>query len=553
MFRSLQLKLLFLVAASLGIPLAVALFSLVRVYDATQELDRIGRMDFQAQETVSRATIRFKQQVQEWKDVLLRGHDPAALEKYWTNFTKKEKEVGDTVREARDAIAYDDLRQKLDEFLQAHRAAGERYRAGLDAFKSSGFDPKAGDKAVAGVDRPPTELLLAAELTARERGTIAVSRAVEGARQAYLAAIASVVVVVAIALILLWRYVRRGIVDPVREAARFAARISEGDLTGTIKSRSVDEIGQLASALERMNTQLLHLVQRVRDSAQSVAIASGQVATGTAALSQQTEEQASSLEETAASMEELSSTVTQNADSARKADLLARQASTTAGEGRDAVREVVETMGQINQDASRIAEFVTVINSIAFQTNILALNAAVEAARAGEQGRGFAVVAAEVRSLAQRSAEAAREIKSLIDLSAGKVRTGTLVVEQAGATIGKLVSGVGEVSGLMAAIAEASNEQARGVQQINRTVTEMDKVVQQNASAVQESASAAEAMRQQAEELVRAVSVFTLAASAPAPLREASPSLHAVQARAPRIATAAPRAAAAVAEEWREF
>ena len=509
--RSLQFKLLLLVLISLGLPLAVALFSLVRVYGATQELDRISRMDFRAQEAVSRATIRFKQQVQEWKDVLLRGADPAALDKYWGNFTAREKDTVDTVHEARDAIAYEDLRAKLDEFLAAHAAAGAGYRKGLEQFKASGFDPKAGDKAVAGVDRPPTELLIAAEKVARERGAAAVGAAVQRAHDAYVLALGSTIVVITGALVVLWFYIRRAIVEPVREAASFASRVAKGDLTGRIRSRSNDEVGQLQSALAAMNDSLVHLVQRVRDSAQSVASASSQVASGTATLSQQTEEQASSLEETAASMEELATTVTQNAQSAGEADQLAREASGAASAGGEEVRNVVATMAEIAEDSRRISEIVSVIDAIAFQTNILALNAAVEAARAGEQGRGFAVVASEVRVLAQRSAAAAKEIKELIDRSAGKVRNGGVVVERAGATIGKLVDNVGQVTTLMASIAEASAEQARGVQQVNRTVTEMDKVVQHNASAVQESATAAEQMRALADELVRAVSLFTLA------------------------------------------
>jgi methyl-accepting chemotaxis protein-1 (serine sensor receptor) len=564
--RSLQFKLLLLVVLSLGLPLAVVLVSLVRVYSATQELDRIGRSDFQAQETVARATIRFKQQVQEWKDVLLRGSDPAALDKYWTNFTTKEKEVADTVHAARDAIAYDDLRASLDQFLEAHRAAGERYRAGLDAFKAAGFDAKAGDKAVAGVDRPPTELLIAAENIARERGAAAVAHAVEQARNAYLSAIVSTVVVIAVALVLLWGYIRRAIVEPIREAARFASRVAQGDLTGTIRARSRDEVGELLGSLGTMNAALVDLVQRVRDSAQAVASASGQVAVGASSLSQQTEEQASSLEETAASMEELSTTVVQNAASAREADGLAREASLTARSGGDEVRDVVATMAQITQDSQRIADIVGVIDAIAFQTNILALNAAVEAARAGEQGRGFAVVASEVRSLAQRSADAAKEIKDLIDSSSSKVRGGSAVVERAGQTMEKLVAGVEQVTRIMGTIADASAEQARGVQQVNKTVTEMDKTVQHNASAVQESAAAAEQMRQQAEDLVKTVSLFTLeeakreidrirrepdAPAKPLPVKPLPVKHTPRRDTAPKASL--PVAATGAEEEWREF
>ena len=260
------------------------------------------------------------------------------------------------------------------------------------------------------------------------------------------------------------------------------------------------------------------------------------MAVGTTDLSQRTEEQASSLEETAASMEELSSTVKQNAENAHRADELSRGASKRAEQGGAEVVQMVVTMNEISTSASRIAEIISVIDAIAFQTNILALNAAVEAARAGEQGRGFAVVASEVRSLAQRSAQAAKEIKDLIADSVQKVDQGTHQVEQAGDTIQALVIDVQQVSGLMRSIAEASAEQSRGVQQVNKTVTEMDKVVQQNASAVQQSASAAEGMRQHAQALLKAVGAFRVSREAAlpgAPGRESGRSLAIAPARPP--------------------
>jgi methyl-accepting chemotaxis protein len=284
----------------------------------------------------------------------------------------------------------------------------------------------------------------------------------------------------------------------------------------------------------------------VRTAADSVASASSQVASGTTDLSQRTEEQASSLEETAASMEELASTVRQNADNARAADQLARDASKRAEQGGSEVVRVVVTMGEISDSAERIADIITVIDGIAFQTNILALNAAVEAARAGEQGRGFAVVASEVRALARRSAEAAAEIKVLIGDAVGKARDGSRLVEQAGDTIQALVIDVKQVSDLMGSIAEASAEQSRGVQQVNSTVTQMDKVVQQNASAVHQSASAAEGMRREAEALVEAVSVFRVA-RAPVAAPAAAPK------PAPREPARILAMAAGPVNDWEEF
>jgi len=302
----------------------------------------------------------------------------------------------------------------------------------------------------------------------------------------------------------------RLLVPRLLEARLAAERVAGGDLTGRIDSRSNDEAGQLLLAISRMNSGLAGVVTQVRSSADAVVSTASQVAAGTTDLSQRTEEQASSLEETAASMEELASTVNQNADNARQADDLAKSASKRAEQGGIEVGRAVATMNEVSQSAGRIADIISVIDGIAFQTNILALNAAVEAARAGEQGRGFAVVAAEVRSLAQRSAQAAREIKVLIHESVERSRNGTQLVEQAGVTMQALVHDVRRVSELMGSIAEASAEQSRGVQQVERTVTEMDRVVQQNAAAVQQAAVAAESMRGHAQQLYDAVATFRL-------------------------------------------
>ena len=507
---SLQFKVLVLVAGAMAVSLAVSIVSLAQVYGSIQELDRISREDFQSQAAILRATIAFKTQVQEWKNVLLRGGEPAALDRHWNAFLRQEKETMDAVSQARAGIRETAVLGKLEEFMTAHKEAGGRYRKGLEAFKASNFDAHAADSVVVGVDRAPTVTLGSAQKLAVDEGAKATAQAVTGAATGYRVAIVGTVAVMLAALVGLWLFVRKTVLSPVHEAMRFAERIEQGDLTAEIRSKSGDEIGQLVKSLSRMKDSLGTVVTQVRSSAEAVVAASGQVAAGTTDLSQRTEEQASSLEETAASMEELASTVRQNADNAKQADELARSASKRAEQGGAEVVKVVTTMGDISDSARRISDIISVIDSIAFQTNILALNAAVEAARAGEQGRGFAVVASEVRSLAQRSAQAAREIKELIGNSVEKVDAGTRLVEQAGDTIQALVIDVKRVSELMGSIAEASAEQSRGVQQVNKTVTEMDKVVQQNASAVQQSASAAEGMRQQAETLVRAVSAFRL-------------------------------------------
>jgi methyl-accepting chemotaxis protein len=359
----------------------------------------------------------------------------------------------------------------------------------------------------------------------------------------------------------------RLLVPRLLEARRAAERVAEGDLTGRITRQSDDEAGQLLRAIGKMNSGLAGVVTQVRASADAVVSTASQVAAGTSDLSQRTEEQASSLEETAASMEELASTVNQNADNARQADELARSVSRRAEQGGMEVGRAVATMNEVSQSAGRIADIISVIDGIAFQTNILALNAAVEAARAGEQGRGFAVVASEVRSLAQRSAQAAKEIKALIQESVERSRNGTALVEQAGQTIHTLVHDVKRVSELMGSIAEASAEQSRGVQQVNKTVTEMDRVVQQNAAAVQQAASAAESMRGHAHRLFEAVATFRLDQAAASAKQETSmenllDSLTPRAAaggrkvgRAPATRRLAPaKAALAIAgSEWEEF
>jgi methyl-accepting chemotaxis protein-1 (serine sensor receptor) len=517
---SLQFKVLVIVAAAMGVSLLISVGALTRLYGSLQELDRVAREDFDTQQGILRTEVNFKTQVQEWKNLLLRGKTSADFDRHWKAFEEQEKKTQTLARESLATAPDEEVRKLIEQFLDQHKRAAEGYRKGMEAFKAANFDDSVGDKAVAGIDRGPAQTLVAAEKTANELGAKRVADAVKGAETAYRVAIVIILLAMLAALVALWYFVRRAVLQPLDEAAAHAERIAQGDLSAEIRSRTNDEAGQLLRALGRMSGGLSEVVMKVRQSAESVVTASNQVAAGTTDLSQRTEEQASSLEETAASMEELASTVKQNADNARQADELARTASKRAEQGGTEVVRVVVTMNEISDSASKIADIISVIDGIAFQTNILALNAAVEAARAGEQGRGFAVVASEVRALAQRSAQAAKEIKDLIGESVQKVDTGTKLVEQAGETIQSLVIDVKQVSDLMRQIAEASAEQSRGVQQVNKTVTEMDKVVQQNASAVQESASAAEAMRQQAESLVRAVSIFRLSretgAAAPA-------------------------------------
>ena len=366
--------------------------------------------------------------------------------------------------------------------------------------------------------------------------------------------------------ILITRSLTRQLGGEPAYAAEVAGRIAAGNLGTDVQLRAGDETS-LLFAMKSMRDRLTRIVSEVRQGTDAIASSSAEIASGNLDLSSRTEQQASSLEETASSMEELTSTVKQNADNARQANVLAQTASTVAGQGGNVVAQVVQTMGSINDSSKKIVDIITVIDGIAFQTNILALNAAVEAARAGEQGRGFAVVAGEVRTLAQRSAAAAKEIKGLIGDSVDKVEIGTRLVDQAGSTMHEVVSSIQRVTDIMAEISAASQEQTSGIEQINQAISQMDNVTQQNASLVEEAAAASEALQNQAAKLAELVSVFQIDDRAPSPaLRtpvRAEPVMTALAAPAVKPAapivkpaparTPAKAPAAKSAEEWEEF
>ncbi|OEZ85710.1 methyl-accepting chemotaxis protein II [Janthinobacterium sp. HH106] len=369
---------------------------------------------------------------------------------------------------------------------------------------------------------------------------------------------------IAIALAIL---ISRSISRPIADAVKVAQRVAAGDLSVSIDARGNDGTGQLLRALKEMNDNLQGIVARVRHGTDAIAHGSREIASGNMDLSSRTEQQASSLEETASSMEELTSTVKQNGENARQANQMAQSASSVASKGGQVVAEVITTMDSINASSKKIVDIISVIDGIAFQTNILALNAAVEAARAGEQGRGFAVVATEVRNLAHRSASAAKEIKILIDDSVHQVSLGSTLVNQAGSTMEEIVNSVRRVTDIMAEITSASNEQEAGIEQINQAITEMDAVTQQNAALVEEAAAASEALQDQAGILAEAVSVFkldgtqALAPVAPASRPEPKPAPRPAAATAaqPRLVANAPAsrksaAPAMVAEgEWEQY
>ncbi|MGX4642441.1 methyl-accepting chemotaxis protein [Massilia sp. SYSU DXS3249] len=317
----------------------------------------------------------------------------------------------------------------------------------------------------------------------------------------------------------------RSITRPLARAVGLAQQVASGDLTADIRVTSKDEVGVLLSALKEMNGSLFATVAEVRSGTDTIVTASQQIAAGNLDLSSRTEQQAGSLEETASSMEELTGTVRQNADNARQANTLAQNASSIATRGGEVVSQVVQTMASINESSKKIADIIAVIDGIAFQTNILALNAAVEAARAGEQGRGFAVVASEVRNLAQRSAAAAKEIRTLISDSVEKVDVGGTLVQEAGKTMQEIVHGITRVTDIMSEIASASVEQTLGIEQVNSAITQMDAVTQQNAALVEEAAAAASSLEDQAASLAQLVSTFKLESDGVSGKRMAAPAL----------------------------
>jgi len=400
-------------------------------------------------------------------------------------------------------------------------AARDRYYVALGrsmAIAPGAATPEGHDKAVAdyeGESKASFDALFASVAHAVEFQGKGADGAYKSSQDTYASARLAIVGLLAAAVLvgaaMAW-VITRSIVRPLASAVKVAEAVAEGNLASVIAASGADEVGQLLRALHRMNGSLVAIVSRVRNSSDSIATGSSQIAAGNTDLSQRTEEQASNLQQTAASMEELTATVKQNADTARAAAQIANGATAAASAGGRVVGQVVATMEEISQSSRKVVDIIGVIDGIAFQTNILALNAAVEAARAGEQGRGFAVVAGEVRSLAQRSSEAAKEIKTLIGTSVEKVESGTHLVDEAGRSMADIVTQVGRVNDLIGEISAASLEQSTGIGQIGDAVNQLDQVTQQNAALVEESAAAAESLKVQAAQLAQVVSVFRLAA-----------------------------------------
>lgn len=501
------------------LPLAFTVVSLVVAFagslgifqlnQAVTEFGKVVEVDYGNERAIGSMLVEFKTQVQEWKDVLLRGKDPQQLDKYWSAFQQHERNVAEAARALHAALPAGEARQLVDDFAQAHTAMGSAYRQGFEAYKAADFDFAAGDRTVKGQDRKPAELLNRAQASIVEQTRARAHAAQEAGTRAATVSIVLMLLAfggAAAGGIMLSRSITR----PLGDAVQVARKVAAGDLTVQVASEPHDETGELLAALDAMTTNLSGMVERIRSSSDSFNAGAGQIAAGTADLSSRTEQQASALEETASSMEQLTSAVKHNLSGAAEANRLALAASEAATRGGEVVAQVVGTMTAIHEDARRIAEIITVIDAIAFQTNILALNAAVEAARAGEQGRGFAVVAAEVRALAHRSAEAAKEIKTVISDSVERVDAGSQLVSNAGTTMQELVARVERVTAIMGEILTASREQNDGIEQINRALAELDQVTQGTAALMEEAAATAQSMQDQAGALNQSVSAFQL-------------------------------------------
>nr|WP_315491967.1 methyl-accepting chemotaxis protein [uncultured Rhodoferax sp.] len=551
----LSLKLPLAFALAIGLLFLGGMFGIAKLNAALDVYEERVLSTVAAHKKVAVVDSKFSTAIQEWKNVLLRGQDPKDLDRYWTAHLKEMKAVQDGLRELETMSLDSNAKETLSKLQKAIPVVGEAYQKAFDEFKSMNFDPTVGDKAARGKDRESGKLMgeLKDQLSKAEAETSAAAS--KDASKATLLALLVMVAGAAIGMAGgIW--LSRQIVLPLAGAVELADKVAHGQLNNTIDIQGKDEIAALLRSLNEMQGSLAKLVRNVRQGSESVATASAEIAQGNNDLSARTEQQASSLEETAASMEELGSTVRQNADSARQANQLAQSASSVAVQGGVVVDQVVETMKGINESSRKIADIISVIDGIAFQTNILALNAAVEAARAGEQGRGFAVVASEVRSLAGRSAEAAKEIKSLIGASVERVEHGTSLVDQAGSTMKEVVDSIKRVTDIMGEISAASGEQSAGVQQVGEAVTQMDQATQQNAALVEEMAAAASSLKSQAQDLVQVVAAFkidesslgSMARAAPAPTRAPTATPKRAPAKAaPKlaaVATALPKPAA---------
>src|SRR5438477_3465242 len=447
------------------------------------------------------------------KDMLLNVVDPVKVKEYKQKWDESRKRLDELLVAAQASSTSDDERKRLESL----GASLKRYEAGMEPVYTGMMSGQinTAEAAYHKVEEfrqvvRDTEGVTQELFEGANKRIDAVKPALAQVAREVMLMHAIVAVLVLGLAALMGVFISRSITAPVREAVRVAEALAKGDLTQKVEAHTKDEIGRLMQALKGTVGQLASIVGRIKETSDMVNTASREIAQGNTDLSTRTEEQASALEETSASMQQMTATVGQNAQNAKKANELAAQASGVAAKGGEMVREAVGTMNGITAASKKIADIIGVIDGIAFQTNILALNAAVEAARAGEQGRGFAVVASEVRSLAQRSAAAAKEIKDLITDSVAKVDAGSRQVNDAGRTMEEIVASVKKVTSLIAEITAASQEQAQGIEQVSETMTQLEKVTQQNAAMVEEASAAAGSLEEQSKELSSAVGAFRL-------------------------------------------
>ena len=502
-------------ATALGLVLALllgaALFGISALYNALGTYDATVLERVAQERAVSRMESEFKTQVLEWKNTLLRGEDARKRELHWGAFQASEKRVADAAKALEPQLTDAQEKAALQNFTNAHTQMAQGYRKGFEVFQSLGFVPSAGDADVADIDQGPAKLLTELGQQVATSSAAIAQQAAQDARRALVSSLVALALVTALGACAGW-LLTRSVVRPLGAAVSVANKVAAGDLTTTIEVDGKDEPARLLQALRAMQDNLENVVSGVRTNAEGVASASAEIAQGNADLSMRTEEQASSLDETTSSMQQLQATVQQNASNAQRANELARNGASVAQRGGAVVTQMVEVVQGIQDSSRRIADIIGVIDGIAFQTNILALNAAVEAARAGEQGRGFAVVASEVRSLATRSAGAAREIKELIQTSVERVQAGSDLARNAGTTMTEVVSSIQGVSALMEEISQASAAQTSDMLRVTQAIVRMDEATQQNAALVEESAAAAGSLSGQARQLVEAVEVFRLRA-----------------------------------------
>ena len=451
----------------------------------------------------------FKKQVQEWKDTLLRGKKPEALKKYWGNFQRREKTVRNEAQYLSHNIS-DPLAAKLVvQFLAAHKTMGKKYSRAFEIFKTHNFESSAGDAAVAGMDRPPTQLLGKAMDRLMVVAATQARAAADHAHRALLLSIILCLAAAAVGMLLFVVATQRGITRPLMRLNDAMGEMAEGNMNISLPdTNSGDEIGAITRALHQTAERIGATIAEIRASAAEVNNAAAEISSSTTDLSQRTEEQAASLEETSASVEEISATVRKNAENAQEASQSAASTCAVAERGGEVVAHTVEAMAKIEESSRKISDIIGVIDEIARQTNLLALNAAVEAARAGEAGRGFAVVASEVRSLAQRSSQAAKDITGLITSSNGQVKDGVELVNRAGTSLNEIVESIKKLGDLVSEIANASAEQASGVDQVGKVLTQLDEVTQQNSALVEENAATAQMLAQQANAMDERVAFF---------------------------------------------